>query len=349
MQKFLRQIKRWLQQFFGRLLGGTAVAAAYGDQSVAKTKELEALDDTDYEFLFSQLLEGIAHGWHEGRVLRFFEQLGDRGKTRLWLSWLDRFGQKVLSSPSPNLILAARMMRLGELCQSFAQLEPLGKQSNHIARELYARQAPDQTEEIWEYGGPDAEILDNGFNAAEVSPDGQQETYTLEELVAQLQTDPVLAEHLAAEFGLENPTPDQIIAAILEKFDVSQENLADQPLPETSEGWLERGLELANLGNLEEAIAAWDQALALDPNLPQVWHNRGSALGNLGRLEEALASFTQATTIQPENYQAWFSQGLVLESQGDNTAAIASYEKALAIETSFEPARERLNALISQN
>lgn len=235
MQKFLRRVKRWLQQFFGRLLGGTAVAAAYGDQSVVKAKELQPLSDTDYEFLFSQLLEGIAHGWHEGRVLRFFEQLGDRGKTRLWLSWLDRFGEKVLSSPSPNLILAARMMRLGELCQSFAQLEPLGKQSNHIARELYARQAPEQTEEIWEYGGPDLGITNNGFNALELPPEGQEETYTLEELMAQLQTNAVLAEHLAVEFGLDNPTPEQIIAAILEKFDVSQENLVNQPPPETSE------------------------------------------------------------------------------------------------------------------
>jgi hypothetical protein len=35
------------------------------------------LTDTDYEFLFTQLLERVAHGWQQARVLRFFEKLYD--------------------------------------------------------------------------------------------------------------------------------------------------------------------------------------------------------------------------------------------------------------------------------
>jgi tetratricopeptide (TPR) repeat protein len=344
MQKFFKRIWRWFQQVLGKFLGGSKLTAAYGGNKLATSSEIVPLTDTDYEFLFSQLLEGIAHGWHEGRILKFFEQLGDRGKTKLWVNWLDRFGEKVLASPSPNLILAARMMRLGELAQSFPKIEPIGHQSHLIARQLYARQAP-QGEEIWEYGGPDLEIAGNF--APELPPNGQQETYTLEELATQLETDPELTAHLANELGLDNPSPQKIMEALMAQFNIAQDELANQHLPEDADGWLSRGLQQANLGDLEGAIASWDQAVALDPQLSQAWHNRGSALGNLGRLEEALASFRQTVTLNPQDYQALFNLGSVLEVLGQNEEAIASYQKVLEIEPTFELATTRLNHLQS--
>lgn len=343
MQKFFKRIWRWFQQFLGKFLGGAALTAAYGGKKSVQSSEMAPLMDTDYEFLFSQLLEGIAHGWHEGRILKFFEQLGDRGKTKLWVNWLDRFGEKVLASPSPNLVLAARMMRLGELAQSFPKIEPIGYQSHLIARQLYARQAPQAEEEIWEYAGPDVDISVNF--APEETPNGQQETYTLEELATQLETDSELAAHLANELGLDNSNPQKIVETLMAQFNVAQEELKNQPLPDNAEGWLSRGLQQANLGDLEGAIASWDQTVALDPNLSQAWHNRGSALGNLGRLEEALASFRQAVTLNPQNYQALFHLGAVLEALGQNEEAIASYQKVLELEPTFELATTRLNHL----
>ncbi|MFM7192236.1 MAG: tetratricopeptide repeat protein [Microcystaceae cyanobacterium] len=343
MRKFLRQIRQWFQRFFQGLFGGTVVEAAYGGPGAKVSKPLEPLSDTDYEFLFSQLLEGIGHGWHEGRVLKFFEQLGDRGKTKLWVSWLDRFGEKVLASPSPNLELAGRMMRLGELSQCFPKIDPIGQKAYHLARQLYARQAPSEPA-IWEYGGPDVTPV---TPAEELPPGFQQETFTLEELMEQLKTDEPLAQQLAADLGLTTTEPEQIIAALLTKFQITQENLASQPLPDNAGGWLARGLDQANIGHLEEAIASWDQAITLDPTLSQAWHNRGSALGNLGRLEEALDSFQQAVVAQEEDYQAWFNQGLVLEALGRNEDAINCYQKTLSLAPEFEPAIERLQGFNS--
>lgn len=73
------------------------------------------LTDTDYEVLFIQLLEGVAHGWQQARVLRFFEVLSERGKQELWVGWLRRFGERLLASPVANDELAARMVQLGKL------------------------------------------------------------------------------------------------------------------------------------------------------------------------------------------------------------------------------------------
>lgn len=345
MQRLFKKIWQWLKRFLGQFTSDNPALSSSSRQKFNQRQEVVALTDTDYEFLFSQLLEGVAHGWHEGRVLKFFEQLKERGKTRPWVSWLERFGEKVLASPSPNLVLATRMMRLGELAQAFPKIEPIGHQSYLIGRQLYAREAANN--EIWEYSGPDIEPISlTSMDAAEELPSGNQmETYTLEELTAQLQTDPVLAEHLANEFGVESGDPNAIVAALMEKFHLVQEELNNQPLPETADGWFQRGLQQANIGDLEAAIASWDQALALDPNLIPAWQSRGSALGNLGRLDEAIACFERVLLLNPEDSQAWFNRGLVYEAMNNREEAIASYQKTLELDPSAEVAQERINHL----
>jgi tetratricopeptide (TPR) repeat protein len=58
-----------------------------------------------------------------------------------------------------------------------------------------------------------------------------------------------------------------------------------------------RGLVLRDLGRFEEALAAFDQALALEPDDFATYRNRGLVLRDLGRLEEALSAFDQALGV----------------------------------------------------
>lgn len=341
MQGLFKRIWQWLRRFFGQFIGGDLGKYSSQKRKIGHTKAVVALTDTDYEFLFSQLLEGIDHGWHEGRVLKFFDQLKERGKTRLWVGWLERFGEKVLSSSVPNLPLATKMMRLGELAQSFPQIEPIGQQSYAIGRQLYARESVNN--EVWEYSGPDVGI----DVLPEVAADVQTETYTLEELTEELQTNTVLAETLAQQLGLDSADPDGILAALVSEFNVVQEGIESQPLPETAEAWLQRGIQQGKVGDLDGAIASWDECLALDPTLIEAWQNRGSALGNIGRLEEAIACFEKVLLLDPEDQQAWFNRGLVWESVGKNEEAIASYQKVLQLNPSFEMAQQRIDYLLS--
>ena len=53
------------------------------------------------------------------------------------------------------------------------------------------------------------------------------------------------------------------------------------------------GVALAGLGQPEEAIRSFDEALAIDPRDPLTWHNKGLALAKLGREEEAMHCFSQ--------------------------------------------------------
>lgn len=58
--------------------------------------------------------------------------------------------------------------------------------------------------------------------------------------------------------------------------------------------WLKRGVCLARLERLDEALAAFDKALELKPEDGHVWFHRGIALGHLRRYDEALAAFDKA-------------------------------------------------------
>jgi hypothetical protein len=76
---------------------------------------LPPLEDADYEYLFMQLLEGVANGWQQPRAIGFFQKIRHRIRKSEWISWLDRFGQSLLGSPVPNYELAGRMVQLSQL------------------------------------------------------------------------------------------------------------------------------------------------------------------------------------------------------------------------------------------
>ena len=71
---------------------------------------------------------------------------------------------------------------------------------------------------------------------------------------------------------------------------------------------MNRGATLRHLGRYEEALQAYDQSLALRPNHPDTVMNRGIALHKLGRYEEALQAYTQSFAIRPGNLSTFYNR-----------------------------------------
>ena len=540
------------------------------------------LSDADYEFLFNQLLEGIAHGWHDRRIIKFFNQLGDRGKQEDWIAWLERLRPKVISLPiQSKQQLGSIMIRLGELTQSTAEIRQIGIVSNRIGRELLFGNVEDI---IWEYVGPDLHLdspvteleteatfsqrlpedfadlgLTSAFtpsiapnaetesavelelqtSAAESRPitpiseqishppsdPAEQESLLSEELethnlmtdfitdesleitasetlddldvdslsnnnssrsminelqeslssnddLIQAQDDFIAMDKFSDEFEFEPETEasesiidnsnkasvelaesaanvadnyqqeqllnsfnsanslgsvmdssdpslstelskldpvaidmEQVMNLIQEDEKLAQEisrklNISpaepaadsasitspadlDRSSIELIEGWFNLGLKQVSGGEFDKAIASWEKALKINPNLSEAWHNRGSALGRLGRYKEAIESFQKALEIDPDNYQAWndrahalyqlenwaaaadswsnaikitpanhlfwYNRGCALEQLESWAESISSYEKSLEIKPDFQPARLRYTNLIADN
>ena len=102
--------------------------------------------------------------------------------------------------------------------------------------------------------------------------------------------------------------------------------------PQDASAWANKGVTLARLDRPEDALGALEQALALDPQDADAWYNRGVMLGNLGRLEEELASYEQTLSLNPQDANAWNNMGAVLGNLGRFEEELTAYEQCLSLD-----------------
>ncbi|NJL48112.1 MAG: tetratricopeptide repeat protein [Leptolyngbyaceae cyanobacterium SM2_5_2] len=93
-----------------------------------------------------------------------------------------------------------------------------------------------------------------------------------------------------------------------------------------------QGCLLCEQAEFSQALATFDQAIALDSRHCTVWSNRGNALCGLGRYADALAAYDKAVALNPQYHQAWFNRGRLLAEMGAYGNAIESYHRAIALE-----------------
>ncbi len=108
----------------------------------------------------------------------------------------------------------------------------------------------------------------------------------------------------------------------------------------TAEEWNQRGETHHTMGRYEEAVAAFDRAVAIDPGYADAWKNRGLSLGLLGRANESEESFTRAISLDPGNSETFYYQALVRNATGYRERALESLGQAIAI-----PPRDRDQAI----
>jgi Tetratricopeptide repeat/Glycosyltransferase family 9 (heptosyltransferase) len=102
--------------------------------------------------------------------------------------------------------------------------------------------------------------------------------------------------------------------------------------------FINRGLTLLTLKRFEEAIAANEEALAIDSGHAQAYSNRGIALCEIERCEEAVASFDRGLAVTPRYAEAWSNRGVALLKLRRFDEALASYAQALAIDPGYAEA-----------
>ena len=167
------------------------------------------LSDADYEFLFNQLLEGIAHGWHDRRIVKFFQQLGDRAKQEDWIVWLEQVRPKLLKLPAQSQQqLGMLMMRLGELTKSTTEIAPIGTAAYSFGRELLLGKG---TTVVWEYVGSD---LVSEASEGETSLQTETEVESLEQISSKLATEKSPSEREIEPSAVEDPAPSLLDSAI---------------------------------------------------------------------------------------------------------------------------------------
>jgi hypothetical protein len=254
-EKIWRSLVKWFRKSFGR------------KREMAAIEALPPLDDVDREYLFMQLLEGVAHGWQQPRAIGFFNKIRHRVRKSDWLEWLDRFGSNLLDSPAPNYELAGRMVQLGQLdCGDIG--DKAGEYGSRLLN-FHQEELPMDLLPIIEFDSPNGEYFEDedtfdednietgyigSFNngqtaygeellldsppmpesssSSQIDPaaDPAMETreITLEEFAEMLAKDPTLVAELAEQFGVETTDPQVIVNAVMAQMQTQQ---SMEPIP----------------------------------------------------------------------------------------------------------------------
>ena len=96
---------------------------------------------------------------------------------------------------------------------------------------------------------------------------------------------------------------------------------------------------LTQQDKIDEALAAYLQAIALDPSLVMAHNNLGNLLVKQGKIDDALDAYKRAINLEPENAIAHNNLGNLLAHQGKVDDALACYETAIRLRPDYDLAK----------
>ncbi|HEY7987556.1 MAG TPA: tetratricopeptide repeat protein, partial [Methylophilaceae bacterium] len=108
------------------------------------------------------------------------------------------------------------------------------------------------------------------------------------------------------------------------------------------------GNALLDQGRIADAIASYQKALSFQPNLADAHSNLGNALQIQGKLDEAITYYHQALTLRPDSGVTHFNLGTALMEQGKLDEAIACYRSATAYRPDYVEAHCNLGVALKE-
>jgi tetratricopeptide (TPR) repeat protein len=127
--------------------------------------------------------------------------------------------------------------------------------------------------------------------------------------------------------GRRGGTPDERIAACTGIV----ESRLSKPL-EVANALRVRGIALRQKGELDRAIADFDQAIKIDPQDARFYNSRGIALRMKNDLDRAIADHDKAIQLDPKRAVFYSERGIDFRQKGDLDRAIAEHTRAIGID-----------------
>ncbi|MDH4207735.1 MAG: tetratricopeptide repeat protein, partial [Anaerolineae bacterium] len=114
-----------------------------------------------------------------------------------------------------------------------------------------------------------------------------------------------------------------------------------------SDTYHELGLAYLKKGQLQDALSAFQHAIALSPEIAAYRCSLGAVLNRLQRYAEAQAELQQATLLDAKSADAYLELGLAYEQQGWYAEALAAYQSAESRERREASCPQRIARLLS--
>ena len=141
--------------------------------------------------------------------------------------------------------------------------------------------------------------------------------------------------------------------SLYEKYSSVKQVLEDPFLYEVTEletaaadDHFRRGLSLADADSLPQAVAAFERALEINPELMPAHVNLISLYGRLGQTDRAEQQYRTAVRIDPSRADLYHNFGVLMAEQGKIQAATRAFRKALEVEPSYAEAHSSLGEML---
>jgi tetratricopeptide (TPR) repeat protein len=95
---------------------------------------------------------------------------------------------------------------------------------------------------------------------------------------------------------------------------------------------IQRGAAHHEIGNLDRAIADYDEAVGLDPGLALAYFRRGNVHRERRELDRAIADLDQAIRLEPGLLLAYQNRGLAHQDKGELDRALADFDAAIRLD-----------------
>ncbi|MGJ3246902.1 MAG: tetratricopeptide repeat protein [Elainellaceae cyanobacterium] len=105
--------------------------------------------------------------------------------------------------------------------------------------------------------------------------------------------------------------------------------------PDLPTAWLGKGTALRKSGAYEEAITCNERAIALQPDIPWGWFGKGYAHRNLHQYENALECYDRAIQLKPDYFRFWNHRGYVLVKLGRDDDALESLDRGQRLKPDY--------------
>ena len=118
----------------------------------------------------------------------------------------------------------------------------------------------------------------------------------------------------------------------------------------SGDGWRVLGRVHGELGNVEDAVSAYQSALAIDPDDTWAMNNMGLVLIRAGRYDEALLPLARAVQIDESSTPQFLNNlGIALERTGRYAQAEKQYRKALESDGGYAKATVSLSRVAGRS
>lgn len=152
----------------------------------------------------------------------------------------------------------------------------------------------------------------------------------------------ILEQEKAAKADLAKAPADQRDAGKQKLMDLSDQAAKEYKAAQESAGekdpnmhllWAKLGEAYDTAGRNDDAVQAYQQAIAAKPDAPGYYNNLGNVLARSGKIEEAKAAYSKSAELDPTNAAtAWRNFGISLYNANRLADAIEPLQKATELD-----------------